>query len=48
MPPLAMQVYWDGRGSACSCCDYDSGSQLRLEDLTQQSLSEIFNRPASR
>ena len=48
MLPLAMQIYWDGRVSACSCCDYDSSSQLYLGDLTQQSLSEIFNGPASR
>jgi radical SAM protein with 4Fe4S-binding SPASM domain len=48
MLPLAMQIYWDGRVSACSCCDYDSSSQLHLGDLTQQSLSEIFNSPASR
>ena len=48
MLPLAMQIYWDGRVSACSCCDYDSSSQLYLGDLTQQSMSEIFNSPASR
>ena len=48
MLPLAMQIYWDGRISACSCCDYDSSSQLYLGDLTQQSLSEIFNSQASR
>ena len=45
--PLAMQIYWDGRVSACACCDYDSSSQLYLGDLTQQSLSEVFNSPAS-
>jgi len=48
MLPLAMQIYWDGRVSACSCCDYDSSSQLYLGDLTRQSLSEIFNSAASR
>jgi radical SAM protein with 4Fe4S-binding SPASM domain len=48
MLPLAMQIYWDGRVSACSCCDYDSSNQLYLGDLTQQSLSELFNGPASR
>jgi O-antigen chain-terminating methyltransferase len=48
MLPLAMQIYWDGRVSACSCCDYDSSSQLYLGDLTQQSLSEVFNSAASR
>ena len=48
MLPLAMQIYWDGRVSACSCCDYDSSSQLYLGDLTQHSLSELFNGPASR
>jgi len=43
MLPLAMQIYWDGRVSACSCCDYDSSTQLFIGDLNQQSLSEIFN-----
>ncbi len=47
MLPLSMQIYWDGRVSACSCCDYDSSSQLFLGDLTQQSLDEIFNSPSS-
>jgi radical SAM protein with 4Fe4S-binding SPASM domain len=47
MLPMAMQIYWDGRVSACSCCDYDSSSQLYLGDLNKQSLSEIFNGPAS-
>jgi hypothetical protein len=41
--PLAMQVYWDGRVSACACCDYDSSSQLFLGDLKSHSLMEIFN-----
>lgn len=45
--PLAMQIYWDGRVSACACCDYDSSSQLFLGNLSQQSLSEIFNSPES-
>jgi radical SAM protein with 4Fe4S-binding SPASM domain len=47
MLPLAMQIYWDGRVSACSCCDYDSCGQLYLGDLKQQPLSEIFNGPKS-
>jgi radical SAM protein with 4Fe4S-binding SPASM domain len=48
MLPLAMQIYWDGHVSACSCCDYDSSSQLYLGDLTKQTLSEIFDSRASR
>ncbi len=43
MLPLAVQIYWDGRVSACSCCDYDSSDQLYLGDVTRQSLGEIFN-----
>ena len=45
--PLAMQVYWDGRVSACACCDYDSSSQLFLGDLKSHSLLEIFNNRLS-
>jgi SAM-dependent methyltransferase len=45
MLPLAMQVYWDGRVSACPCCDYDSSRQLSIGDVTKQSLSAIFNSP---
>ncbi len=29
----AMQVYWDGRVSACSCCDYNAGKELALGDI---------------
>jgi radical SAM protein with 4Fe4S-binding SPASM domain len=47
MLPLAVQIYWDGRVSACSCCDYDSGDQLYLGDVTRQSLRDIFNGPES-
>ena len=47
MLPLAIQVYWDGRVSACSCCDYDSGEQLYLGDANKQTLGEIFNGPRS-
>jgi O-antigen chain-terminating methyltransferase len=45
MLPLSVQVYWNGRVSACSCCDYDSSDQLYLGDITSQSLEEIFNSP---
>jgi O-antigen chain-terminating methyltransferase len=45
MLPLSVQVYWNGRVSACSCCDYDSSDQLHLGDITSQSLEEIFNSP---
>lgn len=47
MLPLAVQVYWDGRVSACSCCDYDSSHELYLGNLNRQSLPDIFNGPES-
>lgn len=45
---VAMQVYWDGRVSACACCDYDSCRELYLGDVKQDSLLEIFNSEASK
>jgi len=45
---VAMQVYWDGRVSACACCDYDASDQLALGDVNQESLLEIFNGEKSR
>ncbi len=48
MLPFAMQVYWDGRVSACCCCDYDAGKDLALGDVRQQTLTEIYNSEANR
>lgn len=45
---VAMQVYWDGRVSACACCDYDTCQDLYLGDAKAQSLLDIFNSEASR
>lgn len=45
---VALQVYWDGRVSACACCDYDACDELYVGDVTQQSLLEIFNSDKSR
>ena len=46
--PFGMQIYWDGRVSACSCCDYDAGKDLALGDLRQQSLIEMYNGAVNR
>jgi radical SAM protein with 4Fe4S-binding SPASM domain len=44
----AMQVYWDGRVSACSCCDYDAGKDLSLGNVRESTLAEIYNSPTNR
>ena len=44
----ALQVYWDGRVSACSCCDYDAGKDLALGSIRERSLTEIYNSAANR
>jgi len=44
----ALQVYWDGRVSACSCCDYDAGKDLALGSVCEQTLTEIYNSAANR
>jgi radical SAM protein with 4Fe4S-binding SPASM domain len=43
-----LQVYWDGRVSACACCDYDAGKDLALGNVQEQSLAEIYNSAANR
>jgi radical SAM protein with 4Fe4S-binding SPASM domain len=45
---LGVQVYWDGRVSACSCCDYDVCEELYLGDLSKQSLLGVFNSERNR
>lgn len=44
----ALQIYWDGRVSACSCCDYDAGKDLALGTVTEHTLTEIYNGTANR
>jgi radical SAM protein with 4Fe4S-binding SPASM domain len=48
MLPFALQVYWDGRVSACSCCDYDAGRDLALGDVRETTLTEMYNSKANR
>ncbi|OKH31816.1 hypothetical protein NIES2101_41220 [Calothrix sp. HK-06] len=40
---VAMQVYWDGRVSACACCDYDSSKELFIGNVNHEKISEIYN-----
>jgi Radical SAM superfamily/Iron-sulfur cluster-binding domain len=40
---VAMQIYWNGRVSACACCDYDSSEELFLGDVNQEKLIDLFN-----
>ena len=48
MLPLALMIYWDGRVSACACCDYDASQELFLGNVANESLTEIFNGACSR
>ncbi|MEA5597539.1 radical SAM/SPASM domain-containing protein [Rivularia sp. UHCC 0363] len=40
---VAMQVYWDGRVSACACCDYDSSEELFIGNINNEKISDIYN-----
>ncbi|HEY9759844.1 MAG TPA: SPASM domain-containing protein [Oculatellaceae cyanobacterium] len=39
----ALQVFWDGRVTACSCCDYDASEQLTLGNVNESHLADIYN-----
>lgn len=43
----ALQVYWDGRASACACCDYDASAELSLGSVTEHTLTELYNGDAA-
>jgi hypothetical protein len=45
---VALMVFWDGRVSACSCCDYDASRELVVGDLARETLLDAFNGPLSR
>lgn len=40
---IALQVYHDGRVSACACCDYDASPELTLGSLQEDTLLGLFN-----
>jgi radical SAM protein with 4Fe4S-binding SPASM domain len=44
---IYLTVYWDGRVTACGCCDFDASKELALGNLDEQSLLEIYNGPAN-
>lgn len=39
----ALQVFHDGRVSACACCDFDASPELTLGSLADHTLLELFN-----
>jgi radical SAM protein with 4Fe4S-binding SPASM domain len=41
-------VYWDGRVSACCCCDYDAARELALGSVREHTLTDIYNGTANR
>ncbi|NJN59531.1 MAG: radical SAM protein [Leptolyngbyaceae cyanobacterium SL_5_9] len=43
LPLFGMQVYWDGRVSACACCDYDASEELYLGNVSRENLVTLFN-----
>jgi len=47
LPLFGMQVYWDGRVSACACCDYDASEELSLGDVNREDLGALFNNHLS-
>jgi len=48
IPLLGCQVFWDGNVSFCSCDDYDSAESLRLGNLTESSLGELYGGERAR
>lgn len=40
---VALQVYHDGRVSACACCDFDASQELALGNISENTLVELFN-----
>lgn len=45
---IALQVYHEGRVSACACCDYDASAELTLGSLAESSLDELYNGEKNR
>jgi radical SAM protein with 4Fe4S-binding SPASM domain len=42
---IALQIYHDGRVSACACCDYNASPELALGSMKESALLELFNSP---
>lgn len=40
---MALMVYWDGRVSACACCDYDATDELNLGRFDGNNLIDLYN-----
>jgi radical SAM protein with 4Fe4S-binding SPASM domain len=40
---IALQIYHDGRVSACACCDYNASPELTLGSIKENSLPDLFN-----
>jgi radical SAM protein with 4Fe4S-binding SPASM domain len=40
---IAMQVYHDGRVTACPCCDFDANPELSIGNVIEHTLVELFN-----
>jgi radical SAM protein with 4Fe4S-binding SPASM domain len=47
MLALGLLVFWDGRVSACLCCDYDASEQLALGRISDDSLVDLYNSAAN-
>jgi MoaA/NifB/PqqE/SkfB family radical SAM enzyme len=44
---MAMMVFWDGRVSACACCDFDAASELHLGHIEYGHLIDFYNHTAN-
>lgn len=40
---IAMQVYHDGRVTACPCCDFDANPELLVGNVSESTLGALFN-----
>ena len=43
MLTLGLLVFWDGRVSACNCCDYNASVELSLGNVATDHLENLYN-----
>jgi len=44
---MALMVFWDGRVSACACCDYNASDELFLGNVSIDHLQDVYNNAVS-
>jgi radical SAM protein with 4Fe4S-binding SPASM domain len=44
---IGLMVFWDGRVSACICCDYNGSHELSLGNVVADHLQDLYNNTLS-